>query len=514
MRFLTTSFMVKTGSRMHNVGMKGGNINLAGQIFNTLEIPSIFAERDLFALAEGKAADLSAVYAIQKDQKNCIISTSSATKIDIPDECIDYIFIDPPFGGNIMYSEMSFLYEAWLRVFTNALKEAIVSTSQKKDLTSYRLQMTECFGELFRVLKPGRWITVAFHNSRNDVWNALQEAIRRAGFVVADVRVLDKGQGTFKQMTTAGAVEKDLAISAYRPSDELVAAVGLEGGSPETARAFVREHFGRTPVYVMAGGKLEILQERTPQLLFDRMVAFHVERGLSVPVSASQFYLSLTQTFPIRDGMYFLPEQVAAYDRVRASVTEVEQLDLFVVDEASAIQWLRRELERRPMSFRDLQPEFTRELQSWMKYERTIELQELLRQNFLNYEGLGPVPSQLHSYLSTNYKDMRNLDNGDARLVDKARGRWYVPDPSKQIDLEKLRERSLLSEFEAYRASKERKLKLFRSEAVRTGFKAAYDKQDYKTIVDIAARLPESALQEDEKLLMYYDVASMRLGDK
>ena len=46
-----------------------------------------------------------------------------------------------------MYSEMSFLYEAWLRVFTNAMKEAIVSTSQKKDLSSYRLQMTECFGE-------------------------------------------------------------------------------------------------------------------------------------------------------------------------------------------------------------------------------------------------------------------------------------------------------------------------------------------------------------------------------
>ena len=90
--------------------------------------------------------------------------------------------------------------------------------------------------------------------------------------------------------------------------------------------------------------------------------------------------------------MYFLPEQVAVYNRVRASVTEVEQLDLFVVDKASAIQWVRRELERRPMSFRDLQPEFTRELQSWMKYERTIELQELLRQNFLNYEGLAQVP--------------------------------------------------------------------------------------------------------------------------
>jgi len=35
---------------------------------------------------------------------------------------------------------------------------------------------------------------------------------------------------------------------------------------------------------------------------------------------------------------------VADYDRRRASVAEVKQLSLFVVDEASAIQWLRREL--------------------------------------------------------------------------------------------------------------------------------------------------------------------------
>ena len=107
---------------MHNVGMKGGNINLAGQIFNTLEIPSIFAERNLFELAEGKVADLSSVYVIKRDRDNCIISTNSASEIDIPDNCVDYIFIDPPFGGNIMYSEMSFLYEAWLGVFTNIQK--------------------------------------------------------------------------------------------------------------------------------------------------------------------------------------------------------------------------------------------------------------------------------------------------------------------------------------------------------------------------------------------------------
>ena len=51
------------------------------------------------------------------------------------------------------------------------------------------------------------------------------------------------------------------------------------------------------------------------------------------------------------------------------------------------------------------------------------------------------------------------------------------------------------------------------TEAVRVGFKHCYDEQDYQTIVDVAAKLPEQVIQEDEKLLMYYDVATMRLGE-
>jgi len=31
-------------------------------------------------------------------------------------------------------------------------------------------------------VKHGRWMTVVFHNSRNAVWNAIQEAMLAAGF--------------------------------------------------------------------------------------------------------------------------------------------------------------------------------------------------------------------------------------------------------------------------------------------------------------------------------------------
>jgi len=124
------------------------------------------------------------------------------------------------------------------------------------------------------------------------------------------------------------------------------------------------------------------------------------------------------------------------------------------------------------------------------------------------------VPSQIHAYLSSNFKELRGKPKDDALLRAKAKDRWYVPDPKKSGDLEKLRERELLKEFEGYKANKAKQLKVFRVEAMRAGFKAAYDKKDYQAIVELAEKLPEAVLQEDDKLLMYYDVAVMRAGDR
>ena len=528
MKFLLTSFMVKTGSRLHNIGMKSGRVNLAGQIFNTLQIPSVFAERNLFRLAERKILDLSAVLELDSQRGFSAVSTSSASAIDLPSGSVDYIFVDPPFGGNIMYSEMSFLYEAWLGVFTAREPEAIVSRAQEKTVEDYLEEMQSCFRELHRVLKPGRWITVAFHNSSNAIWNVLQESMRTAGYVIADVRVLDKGQGTFKQMTTLGAVEKDLVITAYKCPDELEIPAAIALGE-ESAWSFVSEHLLRLPVVVKDQDAIEVLQERTRQLLFDRMVAFHVVRNLSIPISAKEFYEGLADRYPERDGMYFLSEQVAEYDRRRLSVRELRQLFLFPNDEATAIQWLRQQLERKPQRQQDLTPLFHKEIHGWAKHEKTIDIRELLKQSFLRYEGKGLIPHQIVSYLkqSSAYRPKiqsieehlggisdSGLETNDQTLIEAATGLWYVPDPNRQGDLEKARERQLLREFEEYRDSKRRKLKEFRTEAVRAGFKAAYDEQDYKTILEVGEKLPDKVLQEDEKLLMYYDVASMRAGEE
>ena len=478
--FLATSILTKTGSKLHNIGFKNGKLNLAGAMPNVLYVPSTVAERNIIELLESKMNDICKVYADHKDKKGVLIQTCSATNTGIPNNSIDYIFTDPPFGANINYSEMNYIWESWLKVKTNNKQEAIINRSQSKTLLEYQSLMTEAFTEFYRVLKPGRWMTVEFHNSLNAVWNAIQEALQRAGFVIADVRTLDKKQGTFKQMTSTAAVKQDLVISAYKPKESFKHRIMTYAGSEETAWDFVRQHLEKIPVVVVTDGRIEIIAERQAYLLFDRMVAYHIMQGIPVPLDATDFYRGLDEKFLKRDNMYFLPDQVNEYDAARIK-TEVEnvQFDLFVTNEKSAISWLYQQLDEKvcgPQTYAELQPKFMQEVKTVDKYEQMPELAVLLEENFLQDEN----------------------------------GRWYIPDVTKEGDLLKLREKNLWKEFEGYMNSRG-KLKLFRSEAIRVGFSRLWKEKNYKAIVDIAERLPEKIVQEDPNLLMYYDISLGRI---
>ena len=442
-----------------------------------------------------------------------LISTSSSARLDLPNDSVDHIFTDPPFGENIYYADLNFLVESWHRVTTMAEPEAIIDRFKKKGIQEYQDLMLRCFTEYCRVLKPGRWMTVVFHNSKNAVWNAIQEAMTSAGFVVADVRTLDKQQGSYRQVTST-AVKQDLVISAYKPNGGLEARFKLAAGTEQGVWDFVQTHLKQLPVIVLKDDQLEVIAERQNYLLFDRMVAFHVQRGVTVPLSAAEFYAGLDRRYPHRDGMCFLSDQVAEYDKKRATVQDVRQLLLFVMDESSAIHWLQQQIGRKPQTFQELHPQFLKELGGWQKHEKPLELSDLLGQNFLLYDGKGDVPSQIHSYLSTNFKDLRKLPKDAPDLRAKAKDRWYVPDPNKAADLERLRERSLIKEFEEYRTSAQKRLKVFRIEAVRAGFKKAWQERDYATIIAVAQKIPEDILQEDSKLLMWYDQALTRSGEE
>lgn len=454
----------------------GGGGGMPGVLY----IASLVQEKNAFDVISRKIESLQKAYIALHNGRNIIIGTGSSTAIHtIPNVSIDYIFIDPPFGGNIMYSEASFLWESLLNVFTNNGSEAIESSFQKKRLIEYQGLMEDCFCEFFRILKPNHWLTMEFHNSQNAVWNAIQEALSRAGFIIADIRTLDKVQGSFKQVTSLGAVKQDLIISAYKPKESFICEFQQRAGDPEMAWEFARQHLANVPIAPDGNhdGKIDIVAERCDYLLFDRMVAWHIMNGIPVPMDAHTFYDGLRQRFLQRDGMFFLSDQVTEYDEKRTHMElSTQQLSYVVSDEKNAIAWLNYILAQAPKTYQEIQPIYLQELHQ-KKQEKMPELLDMLKESFVQDEE----------------------------------GRWYIPDLTNAADLAKLRLKKLVKEFcDSYVPGKG-KLKLFRLEAIRAGFDDCWANRDYKTIIAVGDRLPEAVLQEDAALLMYYDNASSRL---
>lgn len=449
-----------------------------GPMSGTLYMPSLLKELNVIPFLE-KAVEAQHIRSYAS-KGNVIVSCQSTTDYrQLPSSSIDYIFTDPPFGSNLMYSELNFLWESWLGVYTANSDEAIINDSQGKGVSDYLRLMSECFAEYYRVLKPGRWITVEFHNSKNAIWNAIQSAMTRAGFVVADVRTLDKKHSSYNQVNAMSqAIKQDLIISAYKPKASFVREFATGAGTEETAWTFVTQHLDNLPVVATNRATIQTIAERQAYLLFDRMVAYHVTQGIPVPLDATEFYRGLDERFLKRDDMYFLPDQVTEYDTARMKMdVESVQFALLVTNEKTAIGWLYQLLANEPMTYQQIQPKFMQEVKTVDRYEAMPELAVLLEENFLQDD----------------------------------KGRWYVPDTKKEGDIAKLREKSLLREFDGYLKSKGN-LKLFRSEAIRVGFSHLWKDKNYQAIVDLANRLPAATIQEDPNLLMYYDISLSRVG--
>ncbi|PIW55638.1 MAG: DNA methylase N-4/N-6 [Sphingomonadales bacterium CG12_big_fil_rev_8_21_14_0_65_65_10] len=278
LRFWLLSYNAAHATIMTRVVAKSGQKDLVVTSAQpgVLYVSGLPVEKNLFAGLRRKLKTISDAFGVVYGRRGRVsVHQHSSCEVDLPDGSIDYVFTDPPFGGNIPYAEINFINEAWLGEFTDRRDEAIVSSSQKKSIREYQELLTDALSEANRILKPEGKATLVFHSASAEVWNALRGAYSDAGLGVECAGVLDKTQGSFKQVTTAGAVRGDPVL--------LLAKARSAAAIDEDCVWTVAERLSVSASSLGVG-------EQSAQRLYSRLVSHFLTRDQDIPLDADEFY--------------------------------------------------------------------------------------------------------------------------------------------------------------------------------------------------------------------------------
>jgi len=134
---------------------------------------------------------------------------------------IDYIFTDPPYSDNVQYGELNFVWEAWLGFDTHWHdEEIIVNPVRGKTEADWADMMRQAMSECYRVLKPGRWLTLCYHDTSEGTWQLVQDIMAEVGFIIdkSDTTLfIDTGQKSYNQLTADKATKRDLVLNFRKP---------------------------------------------------------------------------------------------------------------------------------------------------------------------------------------------------------------------------------------------------------------------------------------------------------
>ncbi|MGA9772835.1 MAG: DNA methyltransferase [Blastocatellia bacterium] len=186
------------------------------------------------------------------------ISTEDSRRLKaISDETVDYIFTDPPYADKIQYGELNFIWEAWLDFDTRWHdEEIIVNEVRGRSVADWAEMTRQVMTECYRVLKPGRWLSLCYHDTSEGTWSLVQDIMKSVGFEVQtgdSVLFIDTTQKTHNQIHADKVNKRDLVINFRKPrSGEAAPQISFTGEEDdatfnEKVRAIVSDYLVAHP---------------------------------------------------------------------------------------------------------------------------------------------------------------------------------------------------------------------------------------------------------------------------
>ncbi len=326
---LAFNAIILNSSKLYRNRSRGG-----GGTTGTYYIAQENREKSILPQLENKIKQYLKIPLNIKHQKLCISTQSAYSLRNIDTNSIDYIFSDPPYAEKIQYGELNFVWETWLGLDTHWHdEEIIVNEVRGKTLTDWTKMMKQAMSECYRVLKPGRWLSLCYHDTSEGTWASIQDIMAEVGFIIDksdSVLFIDTGQKSYNQLTADKVNKRDLVINFRKPKPgEIVPHKVITGDEDDTTfaqkvHAIIREYLVSYP-------------GATKDRIYDEVVSRMVRAG---QMEAHNFDELLTQ---IADNVrepkmknLFESEQPNLFSTHEISRWYLRETDLTAIDEAES----------------------------------------------------------------------------------------------------------------------------------------------------------------------------------
>jgi adenine-specific DNA methylase len=176
------------------------------------------------------------------DPSDVEVLNEDASDLPCETDSIDAVIMDPPYGDNVIYSEISDAFYVWLREYlsdlfpsefadteTDKTNEAVENPATVADTDEgssaemarerYENKMADIFSEAYRVLSPGGVLTVYFTDKEASAWDSLTMGLIRAGFTITATHTITSEMPQRVAMQGSASADSTLLLTCRKPLD-------------------------------------------------------------------------------------------------------------------------------------------------------------------------------------------------------------------------------------------------------------------------------------------------------
>lgn len=137
-------------------------------------------------------------YYILKNGMQCI------TDEEIPAESVDLVLTDPPYMGQVIYSEYMQLYQPILHANIDYEKEIVIAKTKNRNKTEelYFSELGESFKQISRVLKTNSPFIMYFHDANLKIWDKLITILLESNLEFEGITHIEKKKSTLKNIVS------------------------------------------------------------------------------------------------------------------------------------------------------------------------------------------------------------------------------------------------------------------------------------------------------------------------